>query len=126
MPADTLKKIRAAIPPPCVLAQLLVVVLLFLYTVLALASATADDPSRTLHRGNSAEPVTLDPHRSEDVATGNILRDLFEGLTTEDPRGNVIPGSAESWEISADGRTYTFHLRDCLTWSNGEALTAAE
>ena len=83
-------------------------------------------PLDTLHRGNSTEPVTLDPHQSEDVSSGNILRDLFEGLVTEDAAGNLTPGSAEKWSISEDGLTYTFHLRDCLAWSNGEALTAAD
>jgi oligopeptide transport system substrate-binding protein len=125
MPGKNWSRIKAALPPPCVIAQLLTVIALFLFTVLAFAGAT-DDPDKTFNRGNSAEPVTLDPHRSEDVATGNILRDLFEGLTTEDRDGSIIPGSAENWDISADGMVYTFHLRNCLAWSNGEALTAAD
>ena len=50
------------------------------------------NPAEILHRGNSTEPVTLDPHQSEDVSSGNILRDLFEGLVTEDAEGNIIPG----------------------------------
>ncbi len=92
-----------------------------------LSNSTAEtNRSDTLHRGNSTEPVTLDPHQSEDVSSGNILRDLFEGLVTEDAAGNLIPGAAEKWSISKDGLTYTFHLRDCLAWSNGEALTAAD
>lgn len=107
------------------IVQLLVVIALFLFTVLALAQPAAGSV-RVLHRGNSTEPVTLDPHQSEDVATGNILRDLFEGLTTEDRQGNIIPGAAASWDISDDGTVYTFQLRDCLAWSNGEALTAAD
>ncbi|MEN8133520.1 MAG: hypothetical protein ABFS45_25815, partial [Pseudomonadota bacterium] len=102
MPGKNWSKIKEALPPPCVIAQLLTVIALFLFTVLAFAGAT-DDTDRTFNRGNSAEPVTLDLHRSEDVATGNILRDLFEGLTTEDRDGSIIPGSAESWDIGADG-----------------------
>jgi oligopeptide transport system substrate-binding protein len=88
--------------------------------------ATEFKPSETLHRGNSTEPETLDPHKSEDVSSGNIIRDLFEGLVTEDAAGQLIPGAAEKWSISDDGLTYIFHLRNCLAWSNGEALTAAD
>ncbi|MEA1889770.1 MAG: peptide ABC transporter substrate-binding protein [Pseudomonadota bacterium] len=100
------------------------VFLLSLAAAPALASNT--NPAEILHRGNSTEPVTLDPHQSEDVSSGNILRDLFEGLVTEDATGNLIPGSAESWTISEDSLTYTFKLRTCLVWSNGEALSAAD
>ena len=40
--------------------------------------------------------------------------------------GRLIPGMAERWEVSADGRTWTFHLREGLRWSNGEPLTAGQ
>ena len=81
---------------------------------------------RTLERGNGPEPSTLDAHTCQEVACGNVLRDLYEGLVTEDARGRLIPGMAERWSVSADGRTWTFHLRDGLRWSNGEALTARQ
>lgn len=93
-------------------------------------SATA--PAQTLareqvlHKGNGAEPESLDPHRAESVPTSNILRDLYEGLTIEAPDGAVIPGVAKSWDISPDGKTYTFHLRENARWSNGDALTAQD
>lgn len=119
------QKIKAALPAPCVIAQLLVVVILFLISLVVIAAESAD-PARILHRGNSAEPVTLDPHLSEDVASGNIARDLFEGLTSESPDGMVVPGLASGWEISADGKTYTFRLRDNLSWSNGDPLTTKD
>jgi oligopeptide transport system substrate-binding protein len=77
-----------------------------------------------LERGNGPEPSTLDAHRCQEVACGNVLRDLYEGLVTEDAAGRLIPGMAERWEVSADGRVWTFHLRDGLRWSNGEALDA--
>lgn len=77
-----------------------------------------------LERGNGPEPATLDAHKCQEVVCGNVLRDLYEGLVTEDAAGRLIPGMAERWELSADGRVWTFHLRDGLRWSNGEALTA--
>ncbi len=79
-----------------------------------------------LERGNGPEPSTLDAHRCQEVACGNVLRDLYEGLVTEDAAGRLIPGTAARWQVSADGRVWTFHLRDGLRWSNGEALTAPD
>ena len=77
-----------------------------------------------LRWGNGAEPQSLDPHRTEGVPSSNIGRDLFEGLMSEAPDGAVIGGAAESWEISEDGKTYTFALRPDARWSNGDPVTA--
>src|ERR1700758_950105 len=81
---------------------------------LALASALAATPAlaeKVLRIANMGEPETLDPHKTATVVEANILRDLFEGLVVQDPKGNVAPGVAESWSVSPDGLTYTFHLR---------------
>lgn len=80
----------------------------------------------TLERGNGPEPSTLDAHRCQELACGNILRDLYEGLVTEDAGGRLVPGMAERWTVSADGRTWTFRLRPGLRWSNGETLDAPQ
>ncbi|MBP6597108.1 MAG: peptide ABC transporter substrate-binding protein [Arenimonas sp.] len=82
--------------------------------------------AQTLDRGNGPEPSTLDAHRCPEVACANVLRDLYEGLVAEDGAGRLIPGMAERWEASADGRTWTFHLRPGLRWSNGEDLNAGQ
>jgi oligopeptide transport system substrate-binding protein len=79
---------------------------------------------QVVYRGNGDEPSTLDPHRALGVPAAHILRDLFEGLTTESPDGKVIPGTALRWNISRDARTYTFYLRRDLVWSNGDVLDA--
>lgn len=79
-----------------------------------------------LHRGNGTEPETLDPHRAEGVTAANVLRDLFEGLVTEAPDGELIPGAAASWTVSADGLAYTFRLQPDGRWSNGDPVTAAD
>lgn len=81
---------------------------------------------QVLRRGNAAEPQTLDPHRAEGVPESNILRDLFEGLTTEAPDGRIVPGTAESWEVDDAGLTYRFTLRADARWSNGEPVTAGD
>ena len=97
----------------------IVALLLCLCSIDAAAQATV-----RLERGNGPEPSTLDAHRCQEVACGNVLRDLYEGLVSEDATGRLIPGMAERWDVSADGRVWTFHLREGLRWSNGEALTA--
>lgn len=77
-----------------------------------------------LNRGNGGEPSTLDPHRTDGRVESNIFRDLFEGLVVYGPDGRILPGIAESWQVSADGRIYTFTLRPDARWSNGDPLTA--
>src|SRR5258707_1055177 len=76
------------------------------------------------NRGNSADPESLDPHKTSTVYEANILRDLFEGLVMQDGKANLIPGAAESWTISDDGTVYTFKLRQDAVWSNGDPVTA--
>ena len=77
-----------------------------------------------LHIGNGGEPLTLDPHRYNLNLEEKILADLFEGLTTHDADGRVVPGAAKSWSVSDDGLTWTFRLREDARWSDGVAVTA--
>ncbi|TXI47066.1 MAG: peptide ABC transporter substrate-binding protein, partial [Lysobacter sp.] len=102
----------------------IVALLLSLCSIGAAADARAQ--SSQLERGNGPEPATLDAHRCQEVACGNILRDVYEGLVTEDASGRLIPGTAERWDVSADGRVWTFHLRPGLRWSDGAPLDAAQ
>jgi oligopeptide transport system substrate-binding protein len=78
---------------------------------------------QVLHRGNGAEPQSLDPHKSEGVPESNLQRDLYEGLTIDGPDG-IVPGAASHWEISDDGLVYIFHIRPDGRWSNGDPVTA--
>ncbi len=78
------------------------------------------------HRGNSADPETLDQHKTSTVYEGNIMRDLYEGLVAYSAAGKIIPGVAESWTQSEDGKTYTFKLRDNAKWSNGDPVKAGD
>ncbi len=103
---------------------------------LPIATENADNPAAVqtapladfhiLRRGNGTEPETLDPHLSVGVPAANIIRDLFEGLTSESPAGDIVPGAASRWNISRDGKTYTFYLRENAQWSNGDPLRAAD
>ncbi len=80
-----------------------------------------------LHYGLGVGPQALDPHVMTSSSDSDIARALFEGLVTFNPETLAIePGTASSWDISEDGRTYTFHLNPAARWSNGEALTAQD
>jgi oligopeptide transport system substrate-binding protein len=88
------------------------------------ATVTDANGLKVLVRGNGPDPDSLDPHRARSSEAMQVLRDLFEGLTRLDHHAAPIPGAAESWIVSADGRVYTFKLRPGLCWSNGDALVA--
>ncbi len=73
-----------------------------------------------------AEPSRLDPAMTTNLAENSTELQLFEGLTRLDDHDQPQPALAESWDISADGKTYVFHLRPGLVWSDGTPLTAAD
>lgn len=79
-----------------------------------------------LRRGNGSEPDSIDPQLARMEAAMTILRDTYEGLVSMAPDGSAIPGAAESWAVSDDGRSYTFRLRATARWSNGERLVAED
>lgn len=82
---------------------------------------------QVLHLGNSSEPKDLDPHVVTGVTEHNILSALLEGLVAEDPRDlTPVPGTAESWTVSEDGKEYTFRLRPGAMWSNGDPVKASD
>ena len=79
----------------------------------------------TLHWGNGTEPQSLDPHIATGVPEHHIISSLMEGLVHKD--GETLeprPGVAKSWDISTDGRVYTFYLRQDARWSNGDLHNA--
>ena len=78
------------------------------------------------NRGSAAEPESLDPHKTSTIYEAHVLRDLFEGLVMQNNKAELIPGAAESWIISDDGKTYTFKLRADAVWSDGSPVTAED
>lgn len=75
---------------------------------------------------NGAEPESIDPALITGQPDGRVAYALFEGLTSFDSAGKSQPGVAERWDISPDGRVYTFHLRPDAKWSNGDPVTARD
>lgn len=84
------------------------------------------NPSRILRRGIPGEPLTLDPQLADDNYSFQVVRDLYEGLTAEDPSGRIVPGVAMSWSIDKSGTIYTFLLRPNAKWSDGTPVVAGE
>jgi oligopeptide transport system substrate-binding protein len=82
-----------------------------------------DKERKTLDIANSSEPLSLDPHKANGSWENNIIGNMFVGLTTENERGEAIPGMAERWVTSEDGLTWTFYLRRAF-WSDGETCDA--
>lgn len=94
---------------------------IMLVALLTLSSAFAV----TFTVANGAEPESLDPSQIQGVPEHRIFEALFEGLVAVDPQtADGVPGVAESWDISDDGLTYTFHLREDAVWSDGVPITA--
>ena len=89
-------------------------------------SGTELAEDQVFRKNNGSDPGTLDPHRAEGVPASNVLRDLYEGLVSEEANGNYIPGVAESWTISDDGKTYRFKIRENALWSNGDRIVAED
>ncbi len=93
------------------------------FTLSATAVNLAD--KQEIRIGNGTEPRELDPATSTGVPESHIEDNLFEGLCSYDPFTlQPLPGAAESWQISADGKVYTFKLRKNLKWSDGRKLDA--
>lgn len=73
------------------------------------------------------EPKTLDPGTATGQPEGRIMIGIFEGLTRYDAKTHLpAPGAAKSWDISPDGKTYTFHLRSDARWTDGHPVTARD
>ncbi|MDG2174873.1 MAG: peptide ABC transporter substrate-binding protein [Gammaproteobacteria bacterium] len=109
--------------------------LIFIFLLLLTGCSGGESESRVdsgnrdgvFHFGNHAEPQGLDPHIVTGIPEHHILTALFEGLVLKNPYTlDIEPGVAESWDISADGLTYTFRLRENTSWSNGDVLTAED
>ncbi|MEI6597761.1 MAG: ABC transporter substrate-binding protein, partial [bacterium] len=90
-------------------------------------TATRQAKAGILVINNAAEPSSLDPQEITGLLESRIAYSLFEGLVNYDPVDlHAIPGVAESWSTSADGRVWTFKLRPNARWSNGDPVQASD
>jgi oligopeptide transport system substrate-binding protein len=93
----------------------------------ASAEASANGaPVNVLRYNIGDEPESIDPAQDQDVTQDFVIMQLNSTLVYPDKNLHIKPGLAQSWDISPDGLTYTFHLRPGLKWSDGSAFTAKD
>lgn len=90
-----------------------------------LSLSRASRPPADLAFSNGSEIASLDPHAVTGIPEGRVLRALYEGLTVKHPRTlEPLPGMAEHWEVSDDGRRWRFAVRAGSFWTNGDEVSA--
>jgi ABC-type transport system substrate-binding protein len=96
--------------------------------ILGACRGSASTPQRhtLIDSRDRYDPRTLDPARASDVPSGRAVSYLFDGLTRVTPDGTIVPGLAERWDVSDDGRLYTFHLRQGVTFHDGTPFRARQ
>ncbi len=98
--------------------------------LLVSCSDNASTTNKSTHSQNElrvdigSEPPSLDPQLLADTSSARVTNDLFAGLVDFDQKNQVIAGLADKWTISPDGKSYTFHLRDGIKFSDGTPITA--
>ncbi len=89
-------------------------------------SGEAEHPRQRYRWVIGGEPLTFDPQLSNDMVTTYVIAEVFVGLTRFGPDTRVVPGLAKAWDLSSDGRTWTFQLRRGATFHNGREVKAAD
>lgn len=88
-------------------------------------STTTPPPQQELRWSNGSAPRSMDPAKAASAPETDIVRAVYEGLTSLDATSlKETPGAAESWESSPDHRIWTFRLRPDARWTNGQRVTA--
>lgn len=85
----------------------------------------SDSDEKVFRYSTRTEPTTLDPTKANCIPDNELQHAITEGLV-RNTGGEITPGVAESWEVSEDGLTYTFHLNPDAKWSDGEQITAQD
>ena len=100
--------------------------MIFVFSVVTLAACSGDFESsgKVLKVAKDVELASMDQHIATDGLSFEVIAATIEGLYTVDADGNAIPAIAESYDLSEDGLTYTFHLREEAKWSNGDPVTS--
>ncbi len=107
-------------------AALLAVVLLVVGAGCGGDGEEASAEENVLRIAVGSEPPSLDPGLLTDVVSANIVLNLMDPLVKLDENLEPEAALAESWDVSEDGTTVTYHLRDDGGWSNGDPVTAAD
>jgi len=112
-----------------IMKRLTVALSLLVVTLLlagSFAAAQAPRKGGSLVVALGADPEHLNPALTTSYPVGAVGASVYSGLIWLDEKGRPQPELAESWDISADGRTYTFHLRRDARWHDGRPVTSAD
>lgn len=90
------------------------------------AAAAQPEYGGVIRLGFQADPVGLDPHVTNATSSRNLLENTYDTLVRFDDTLQIVPGLAESWDVSDDNLVWTFHLRDGVTFHDGSPLTASD
>lgn len=100
--------------------------LLISFLVVGCTGGKVEGEDLILKVAKSSDVISLDTHVATDGVSFEVIKAFTEGLVEYDADGNIIAGVAKSWDVSADGKVYTFTLREDAFWSNGTKVTAAD
>jgi len=104
-----------------------IALLLVMVMVAPLAAVSAQDDAVILRYPINPDPEHLNPFTATTIAIGVINRNIYEGLVSVNTNtGEILPGLAESWEVSEDGLTYTFTLREGVLFHDAEGVDWGE
>lgn len=89
-------------------------------------TSTSASSDNTLVVSLGSQPSSYNPDASLDDSTTQLAQCVFNGLVTMNNNEEIIPDLAESWDVSDDGLTYTFHLHKGVKWHDGEDFSSAD
>ncbi len=102
----------------------LFLVMIMLMTGMLFAAGSKE--VKPLNFALAGNPDTLDPHKTSGTLTFQTVKSVYDTLAEPDENGVIVPALAESWDVSADSLTWTFHLRKGVKFHNGDAFTSAD
>jgi len=104
----------------------MILIVFILIVVMGIISSCANKEVKSLNFALSGNPDTLDPQKTSGTLTFQTIKSIYDTLAEPDENGVIVPALAESWDVSADSLTWTFHLRKSVRFHNGDAFSSAD
>ncbi len=101
-------------------------ILIILLAVTGVLFAAGEKETKPLNFALSGNPDTLDPQATSGTLTFQVDKSIYDTLAEPNEKGVIVPALAESWDVSDDSLTWTFHLRKGVKFHNGDTLTSAD
>jgi len=113
---------HAILPRKGIMRSVLMVFFCVLPGLFPLSGCTHNNEGQIFRADLSGEVETVDPQFATGADAQMVIYNIFEGLLVQDNNGEILPGAAASYALSADGLTYTFQLRQGLFWGGDEEI----